>query len=302
MPVRGRVRRLRVVEQPVERTDNSARTIEDTERFIEVESTPKRFWSTLEPLVDDESFCPTGVLVDLDLDDVPPLDSEFAPGAMSADGADVWLMDRSNPILLHLDTRSTPPRITEYLLPLTIEPPGNRWARDVHADSGGCWITSHYDVFRCDRALDGPLAVERVSTEGGGAIVDNGRLFILRMPRPVMRIDRRHGVVRVEPDAHPVRMLDRDGRLIPVDDPDAAAALQAKRLRVGKAHAADEADSRSADGQVTIRTPDGERTPVDLGTRTRGTLFWDPPDPFHDPANADVVERISLSLPRSVTE
>ncbi|AOW94043.1 hypothetical protein BFN03_18950 [Rhodococcus sp. WMMA185] len=300
VPVRGRVRRVRVVEQRIERTDNSVSAIEGTERFIEFESTPQRFWSTLEPLWDDESFSPTGVLVDLDLDDVPALDSQFVPGALSAEGTDVWVMDRSNPTLLHLDSRSSPPRITEYLLPLTIEPSGST-RRDIHADRSGCWITSPYDVFRCDRADDGTLTVERVSTEGGAGVVDNGRLFILRMPRPVMRIDRRRGLVRVEPDAHPVRMLDQNRRLIPVDDPEAAAALRARRFRVSQARA-DDTGWRCADGQVTIRTPDGKRTTVDLDRRTCGTVSWVQPDPFADPANADVVERILLPVPRSITE
>ncbi|MEV0948620.1 hypothetical protein [Rhodococcus sp. NPDC049939] len=283
VPVRGRVRRVRVVEQRIERTDNGARTIPGTERFTDFESTPQRFWSTLEPLAEDEGFSPTGVLVDLDLDDVPACDSRFVPGAMSIDGPDVWVMDRSNPILLHLNTRSTPPRITEYLLPMTIESPGST-RRNVHSDPDGCWITSHYDLFRCDRAFDGTLTVERVSSEGGAAVVDDGRLFILGVTKPVLRIDRRHGLVRVDPDAHPVKTVDQDRRLIPVDNPEIAAALQAKRLRVGKARAAGDVEWRSSDGQVIVRTPDGKRTLVDLDVRTRGVVSWVQPDPFTDPS------------------
>ncbi|MBV6762758.1 hypothetical protein [Rhodococcus opacus] len=153
--VRGRVRRVQLVEQRIENTGSGLRAVEGTERLTEVESTPYRFWSNWETPSTEDHFQGTGVLVDLDLDDVPAPKVEFVAGAVSVDGPDLWVMDRSNPVLLHVDSGSAPPRIVEYLLPLTIEPPKDQWTRKVHADRDGCWITSRHEVFRCDRTGTG---------------------------------------------------------------------------------------------------------------------------------------------------
>ncbi|AWK75056.1 hypothetical protein CBI38_29405 [Rhodococcus oxybenzonivorans] len=296
-PVRGRVRRVRVVEQRLERTGTGGvRIVDGTERLTEVEATPHRLWTNWDMPSDDEQFIESGVLVDLDLDDVPTTGSEFVAGAVSVDGPDVWVMDRSNPVLLHVDTASAPPRIVEYLLPLTIEPPEDRWTRAVHAHGGGCWITSPYDVFRCDRAGDGALTVERVCTDGGRGVVDAERLFILGSLYPMLRSDRRHGVVRDDPDPHPVRMLDDEGRLIPVDDPATSARVRAAARRADKSSAADGTEW-VADVGLTAHSPDGTRRVVELDNRSRGSVRWIQSDPFGDPANADIMALISEPPP-----
>ncbi|ORI15812.1 DUF6578 domain-containing protein [Rhodococcus sp. 1168] len=161
--VRGRVRRVQLVEQRIEPTDSGWRVVDGTERLTEVESAPHHFWSNRHTAPAEEHVQATGVLVDLDVDDVPAATVEFVAGAVSVDGLDVWVMDRSNPILLHVDTGSTPPRVVEYLVPLTIEPPIDQWTRKVRADRDGCWITSRYEVFRCDRAGDRTLGVSPVN-------------------------------------------------------------------------------------------------------------------------------------------
>ncbi|TQC45468.1 hypothetical protein EEB14_31560 [Rhodococcus sp. WS4] len=297
LPVRGRVRRVWVVEQRLERTGTGGvRIVDGTERLTEVEATPHRLWSNWDMPSDDEQFIESGVLVVLDLDDVPTAASGFVAGAVSVDGSDVWVMDRSNPVLLHVDTASAPPRVVEYLLPLTIEPPEDRWTRAVRAHAGGCWITSPYDVFRCDRADDGALTVERVCTDGGRSVVAAGRLFILGSFYPMLRSDRRHGVVRDDPDTHPVRMLDDEGKLIPVDDPATSARVKAAARRADKAAAADGTEW-IADVGLTAQSPDGTRLTVDLDNRSRGTVRWIQPDPFGDPANADTMARISEPPP-----
>ncbi|MFM1725347.1 DUF6578 domain-containing protein [Rhodococcus sp. PAM 2766] len=173
-PVRGRVRRVQVVSRRFDRSPSGARRVAGTERLTEVDTTPHIFWSSQEPRTDD-AYARTGVLLDLDLDDVPTTDSPFVAGAVSVDGTDVWVMDRADPVLLHVATAATPPRVVEYLLPLTAEQPRDIRTRAVHADRDGCWITSGHDVFRCDREDDGSLSVERVCTEGGQSIVDEGR-------------------------------------------------------------------------------------------------------------------------------
>ena len=55
----------------------------------------------------------------------------------------------------------------------------------------------------------------------------------------MLRSDRRYGVVRVDPDPHPVRMLDDERRLVPVDDPDTVARVAAASRRADTARGAD---------------------------------------------------------------
>ncbi|MFV9459548.1 hypothetical protein ACNJ7E_39740 [Rhodococcus sp. NM-2] len=295
--VRGRVRRVQLVEQLIEHTGSGLRAVDGTETLTDLESTPHRFWSNWETPSTEDHFQGTGVLLDLDLDDVPAPRVEFVAGAVSVDGPDVWVMDRSNPVLLHVDTGSTPPRIVEYLLPLTIEPPKDRWTRKVHADRDGCWITSRHEVFRCDRAGDGTLTVERVCVEGGSSVVVDGRLFLVGSTYPTLRRDRRYGVVRVDPDAHPVRMLDDERQFIAVDDPATAARVTAQTRRADKARGADGTEWVAV-GELTAQSPDGTHRRVDLAVRTRGTVHWIQPDPYVDPANADIMARISVPMPR----
>ncbi|MFD4268262.1 hypothetical protein [Rhodococcus sp. NPDC058481] len=295
--VRGRVRRVQVVEQRIDRTGSGLRAVDGTERLTEVESAPHRSWSNWDTPSTEDHFRGTGVLVDLDVDDVPATEAGFVAGAVSVDGPDVWVMDRSNPVLLHIDTAATPPRVVEYLLPLTIESPKDQWTRKVHADRGGCWITSRHEVFRCDRTGDAAVTVERVCAEGGFSVVVDGRLFLVGSSRPALHVDRRYGVVRVDADAHPVRMLDDERRLVPVDDPATVARVMGHRRRADKAHAADGSEWIAV-GDLTTQSPDGTRRRVDLDARTRGTVHWIQPDPYADPANADIMARISVRMPR----
>jgi hypothetical protein len=103
-------------------------------------------------------------------------------------------------------------------------------------------------------------------------------------------------VVRDDPDTHPVRMLDDEGKLIPVDDPATSARVRAASRRADKAAAADGTEW-IADVGLTAQSPDGTRLTVDLDNRSRGTVRWIQPDPFGDPANADIMSRISEPPP-----
>ncbi|WP_420879530.1 hypothetical protein [Rhodococcus sp. (in: high G+C Gram-positive bacteria)] len=284
-PVRGRVRRVQVVSRRFDRSPSGARRVAGTERLTEVDTTPHIFWSSQEPRTDD-AYARTGVLLDLDLDDVPTTDSPFVAGAVSVDGTDVWVMDRADPVLLHVDTAATPPRVVEYLLPLTAEQPRDIWTRAVHADRDGCWITSGHDVFRCDREDDGSLSVERVCTEGGQSIVDEGRLYLHGPTEPRMHLDHRYGVVRVDPSPHPVRALDDARRLVPVDDPATVARVRAAARRADIDRGPDGTEW-IAHGELTARSPSGTRESVDLDAR--GDVHWIQPDPFADPADRALV-------------
>ncbi|WP_051461662.1 hypothetical protein [Tomitella biformata] len=294
--VQGRVRRVQIVEQRVEPTDRGLRVVDGTERLTEVDATPYRFWSDGDLTSAEDHFQATGVLVDLDLDDVPDAKEEFVAGAVSVDGRYVWVMDRSNPILLRLDTGSTPPRVVEYLLPLTIEPPTDYWTRKVHADRYGCWITSRYEVFRCDRAGDGTLTIERVCAEGGTSVLVDGRLFLVGHMVPNLGDDPRYGVVRDEGDTHRLRVLDEERRFVPVEDPATVARVTAQPRRADTARGADGTEWIAVGG-LTAQAPDGARRRIDLDPSTRGTVHWIQSDPHTDPANADIMARISFPLP-----
>lgn len=89
----------------------------------------------------------TGVLVDLDLDDAPPLPPwpSIVPGALAAHGEDVWVVDEQLPLLVRLRD--------ERLVAEHPWPGGIVTGRRLHADADGCWITG------ADRTL-------RVSLEG----------------------------------------------------------------------------------------------------------------------------------------
>ncbi|WP_137872822.1 DUF6578 domain-containing protein [Rhodococcus sp. Q] len=291
--VRGRVRRVRVVRQRLERTATGTRAVPGTEWFTAVTATPRRFWSDWSAATDGEPWVDTGVLVDLDLDDVPVAESEFMPGSVATHDTDVWVMHRADPVLLHVDTTGIPPRVTEYLLPLTMEISHGGYAtRAVHADAGGCWITSGHDVFRCDRTGAASVTVERVCAEGGRSVLDGGRVYLLRATGPRMCADRRYGPIRVEGDAHRVRVLGDDRRLTVVADRatvDRVTATVARMRGGGRGE-------WTAGGALVVRDPDGEPCPVDLEVRVEGSVRWVQPDPYADPANAGLVPILRVPL------
>jgi len=141
-----------------------------------------------------------------------------------------------------------PAVVTEFLVPLTIEAPTTAWTRVLHADRNRCWITSRYEVFRCDRS-------ERNS-------------------------------VRIEPDPYPVRLLEEDGQVVPVEDAALAARISARTSRPDTAESEDGTRWVAA-GDLVALHPDGTGERIDLETRTAGTVEWIRSDPMTDPKNAD---------------
>ena len=112
--------------------------------------------------------------------------------------------------------------------------------------------------------------------------------------------------MRTYPHAQRLRMLnDVDRRIVPVDGPANVAATRADR--------ATGADGTlwCVDGTHTLRRIglDGVTSTIDLSGRTAtgptatgppemGTVRWTTPDAFTDPANADVVARITVDVSR----
>ncbi|GAA1054768.1 hypothetical protein [Dietzia natronolimnaea] len=276
----GRVRRLRLVEERYESTESGRHRVPGTERVSELDHESDHYWPNWRILPVNEPFHPTGMLVDLDLDDVPVAHYSFDAGAIAVSGSDVWVMDRSNPVLIHIDTAPRPPRVTEYLLPLAIEPPTTMWTRRVHADRDGCWITVGDEVVRCSR--DGPaeLTLQRVSTDGGDDTVElDSRLFVLTYPGLATQLSDRYGALRgAGPDSFHVREVVGD-ELIPVTDEPTIARTRA-RASDERANIATtpEGTTWTAAGRVTVEPAVGTSSTIDLHPRSQGRVRWIRPD------------------------
>ncbi|OZC76494.1 hypothetical protein CH251_06240 [Rhodococcus sp. 06-462-5] len=296
--VRGRITRMHLVHKQVRPTENGWTGVDGTDRLTELDRVPISidWWPTQATKTGDHLA--SGILVELDLDDALILPTRFVAGAVATDGDTVWVMHSSDPVLLRVDTAGSP-TITKYVLPLTIEPPTDRWTRRIHAIDGGCWITSEHDIHRCILDPNGVLSIDRLSTEGGGiSTVHDGRLYLVGSSRSFLRDDRRHRTIRTHPDTPRLRVLNETERRIePIDGP---ADVQASR-----ADRATGADGTQwwVDGTNTLRRidVDGSTTTVDLSDATAiGVVRPTTPDVFTDPANADVVGPITVDIPRLV--
>ncbi|WP_295648324.1 hypothetical protein [uncultured Dietzia sp.] len=265
----GRVRRLQLVEEQYENAPDGKRRVPGTERVSDLGSSPDREWPRWTIIPTDDLFQPTAIVVDIDLDDVPDVRRNFDAGTISVNGADVWVMDKSHPTLVHIDTGPTPHRVTGYVLPLLVNAPTRWWYRRVHADAGGCWITSRDEIVRCN--LDSPteLTLRRAPTEGADYTVAlDGRLFV--MPHPL--ITERDGESDGEPARPPVREL-IDDELIPVTDEATIARARAASRRADVATTTD-GTTWTANGHLTIQKAYEDAHAVDLQPWTQGQVNW----------------------------
>lgn len=144
--VRGRVTRVQLVSERYRRPPESHgwnivpghRTLRDVEA-------PPRFFDNDMFMRDDlfEVDRAVGVVVDLDLDDVPPVPPRptIVPGDVSASGEMLWVIDSQLPAVVSID----PNRVAhEYVLP---GPIGH--SRHVWATPTGCWVGGHDGLYRC---------------------------------------------------------------------------------------------------------------------------------------------------------
>ncbi|MCP2175829.1 hypothetical protein LX13_001648 [Williamsia maris] len=85
-----------------------------------------------------------GVLVELDLDDVPPPTPrpDVVPGDVSCADDTVWAVDTQLPLVVRLDSSGT---ASQHLLPGAV----GAHARRVHATPTGCWVVGTDGVYRC---------------------------------------------------------------------------------------------------------------------------------------------------------
>ncbi|MBB1030425.1 hypothetical protein G6027_05895 [Dietzia sp. SLG310A2-38A2] len=285
--VTGRVHRLQLVEQYSETVDRVTRFVEGTERLRDLGESPDRYWPDFHRICPDNSVQEAGILVDLALDDIPDPVKGFDAGAVSAHGTDVWVMDRSDPVLMQVDISRSPARVTEYLLPLAFERPPVKWSRALHADDDGCWITCEAEIVRCDHTGPDEVTVRRITTDGRDdtSYVD-GRLFAMTQHFPSVRSHDRYDKIRFNPEEHPVHELVGD-LLIPVKDEATIVRARKHTRRADRAEAAD-GTTWIASGGLSARTTDGSEHQIDLSHPARGTSHWDKPDPMDDPAIAEL--------------
>lgn len=161
--IRGRVTRVQVASDRYRRDPEVPHSawapVPGTRRYREVTASPRSFTRTtrpvgLEPVV--EGIREVGVLVELDLADVPPppVRPSLIPAAVSAHDFDLWVADRELPLVVRLDSDR---RVTEYILPGQIfdDPPADR-TRSVWAHAQGCWVGGWDGIYHCspDGAVD----------------------------------------------------------------------------------------------------------------------------------------------------
>lgn len=290
--VRGRILRIHLVHKQVRPVENGWSIVDGTDRLTEIRSVPAEndWWPSKNTQEGD--YVASGIVVELDLDDVPLLPTSFVAGALAVEGDAVWVMHSSDPILLRVQFTDAVPVITRYLLPMTIEPPVDRWSRRIHIVDDGCWITSEHDIHRCTLGPHGELSIDRYTTEGGGlSTVYEGRLYLVGSARAHLVSDRRHGAIRDHPNEQRLRVLNEtDRRIVPVDGPACITATRADRAT------GIDGTQWCVDGTGTLRRIGlgGETSRIDLSSSAAtGIVRWTTPNAFDDPANADVVARIT---------
>jgi hypothetical protein len=165
--IRGRITRVRVAADRYHRDPEIPHSpwkqIPGT-RYREVTTAPRFFAGgtrTTDPDAPNDGVREMGVLVDLDLTDVspPPLRPSIVPGAVSAHGTDLWVVDRELPLVVRVDSDR---QVIEYTITGQIfdNPPAVR-TRRVWAHAGGCWVAGWDGIYHCN--LDG--TADKVSDE-----------------------------------------------------------------------------------------------------------------------------------------
>ncbi|WP_182358178.1 hypothetical protein [Tomitella gaofuii] len=258
--VRGRVTRVQVVSERLSRGRGGSWIVKPGHRrYRDVESAPRFFeqpWRdaaidaeiaaekaagrpppvfvTGARFMPDEVDDDLGVLVDLDLDDVPPIPPRprFVPGDASAAGDRWWVSDADLPLVAAVDGAGA---ATEYVLP---GPAVGR--RRVSATPTGCWVTGSDGVYRLEpgtkaqRIDDSEVIAAAADGETLLTCGKEGRWSLRRPDTEPVSVDGPEGPVIdviVDDDAFVV-LCDPDPgvpRLVRVDS--AGAATTGPRLR-----------------------------------------------------------------------
>lgn len=180
--VRGRITRVQLIRETIDRTDPDSRAWRVTPTLRElrdVDVSPGGFHRGLVTPPGASKSAPdvpyrveSGVLV-THLDDVPPAPTRppFVAGALAVHGHDVWVADADLPVLVHLHNGVVVAHLT--------------WAGGIqtvrvqlHADANGCWVTGRDGVWRADLRGDlhqfgaDAVTVAAASADGATLAVD----------------------------------------------------------------------------------------------------------------------------------
>ena len=164
--VRGRVTGVQLVTERYRRPPETHgwQIIPGHRTFREIDAAP-RFFDNDMFIRDDllEIDGEVGVLVDLDLDDVPPVPARptIVAGDVSASGEMLWVVDSELPVVVSID----PNRVAQKcVLPGTI---GH--SRRVWATPTGCWVGGNDGLYRCAMGEE-PRRVSPHSVHQGAVI------------------------------------------------------------------------------------------------------------------------------------
>ncbi|MFD4292803.1 hypothetical protein ACFWPA_18505 [Rhodococcus sp. NPDC058505] len=145
--VRGRVTRVRIVSERFRRRPGPGTAWNMSaghRRLRDVDVSPRFFdREALYAQDRDEADSDVGVLIDLELDDVPTLPTRpsIVPGGVSAAGGRLWVSDCTLPVVVSIDRDRT---VREHVLPAPIGPSRRVWATPT-----GCWVGGRDGLFRC---------------------------------------------------------------------------------------------------------------------------------------------------------
>ena len=150
--VRGRVTSVQIASTFWERVDTRERwaPVAGRREYKTVKRAP-RFFSD-ERMFNDNPPAPAradiGVLITLDLDDVPPLPlrPSLVAGDISASGSHVWVLDRLLPTAIRLDETGVS---TTHLFPAAVTP-----GRSIWATPAGCWISGPDGTYRIETTAE----------------------------------------------------------------------------------------------------------------------------------------------------
>ncbi|MCX5044436.1 hypothetical protein OG921_14795 [Aldersonia sp. NBC_00410] len=145
--VRGRVTRVQLVSERYRRRNRSGgwEPVPGYRRLREVDRAPRFFdVSMMTQDDDDEVDRDVGALVDLDLDDVPPLPLRptLVPGDISAAGSRLWVADDELPVVVDIDSDHV---VGQHVLPGPIGTARRIWA----ASDQRCWVGGGDGLYLC---------------------------------------------------------------------------------------------------------------------------------------------------------
>lgn len=211
--VRGRVTRVRVVTERFRRRPGSDAAWDMSSghrRLRDVDVSPRFFdREALYAQDRDEADADVGVLIDLDLDDVPtpPTRPSIVPGSVSAAGGRLWVADSALPVVVSIGRDRT---VREHVLPAPVGPSRHVWATPT-----GCWAGGNDGLFLCANDTE-PRLVGTGATHTAAVL---GEALLVCRPEDAWLVYR--------PDAEPVEIDAPRGYVAAVahDGPTVVAAV-----------------------------------------------------------------------------